>query len=221
MYIEGKQISLRYDTSNEQPTIAFHDTDLLLGSGEMTGIMGPSGSGKSSLLYVLSGLKRPSSGAVFYDDADIEGFSEDEKARIRRSKFGFIFQRHFLIDYLPVLDNVLAIVNRKDERYRGYAMELLERLKISHLASRKPWQLSGGQRQRVAVARALVHKPAVVFADEPTASLDHENGSEVMQILDEYREKMKTSLLVVTHDRSILRNAGQVLDIWDGRLKRQ
>lgn len=220
MYIEGKQISLVYDTHNEPPTIAFQDADLLLGSGEMTGIMGPSGSGKSSLLYVLSGLKRPSSGAVFYDDADIEGFSEDEKARIRRSKFGFIFQRHFLIDYLPVLDNVLAIVNRKDERYRKYAMELLERLKISHLANRKPWQLSGGQRQRVAVARALVHKPAVVFADEPTASLDHENGGEVMLILDEYREKMKTSLLVVTHDRSILKNADRVLDIWDGRLKR-
>jgi len=219
MYIEGTQIGLTYEVNKEQATVAFRDVDIKLESGEMAGIMGPSGSGKSSLLYVLSGLKKPTSGTVFYDDADIEGFSADEKAKIRRSKFGFIFQRHYLIDYLPVLDNVLAGVNRRDALYQSLAMELLDKLKIGHLARRKPWQLSGGQRQRVAVARALVHKPAVLFADEPTASIDHENAEDVMNILAEHREKDGMSVLVVTHDRSILKNADHVLDIWDGRIK--
>ncbi|MEA4822620.1 MAG: ABC transporter ATP-binding protein [Clostridiaceae bacterium] len=219
MFIEGKQIGLTYGIRKEQATVAFQDVDITLESGKMAGIIGPSGSGKSSLLYVLSGLKKPTSGTVYYDDADIEGFADDEKARIRRLKFGFIFQRHYLIEYLPVLDNVLTGVNSRDAVYKKHAMDLLERLGIATLYNRKPWQLSGGQRQRAAVVRALVHKPAIVFADEPTASMDHKNAEDVMNLLDECRKNDGMSVLVVTHDRSILDKADYLLDMWDGRLK--
>lgn len=216
MQIEARQISLVYDVHKDEMTYAFRDVDFCLGAREMVGMVGPSGSGKSSLLYALSGLREVTSGTVYYDDMDIEAFTPAQKAGLRRAKFGFIFQRHFLIDYLSVLDNVLTAVNSGDALYTQKAMGLLEKLKIAHLAGRMPYQLSGGQRQRVAVARALINDPEVIFADEPTASLDHRNAREVMDVLEEYRER--ASILVVTHDPSILENANRVVDLWDGHL---
>lgn len=217
MLIEGRKISLFYDMNKDEKTCAFKDIDICLNTHEMVGLMGPSGCGKSSLLYVLSGLRKPTAGTVYYDDVDIEAFSQIEKAKIRKSKFGFIFQRHFLIDYLTVMDNVLAAVNRSDIETKMRVQELLDKLKIGHLADKKPFQLSGGQRQRTAIARALINNPGVIFADEPTASLDHESAREVMNVLEEYSDR--AVIFIVTHDRSILKKADRIVEIWDGQIK--
>lgn len=214
MQITGRELSLIYDLNKEECTDAFKDINICLNNREMVGIMGPSGCGKSSLLYVLSGMRKPTGGTVYYDDVDIGDYTADEKARIRKNNFGLIFQKHFLIEYLTVLDNVLAPINSRKKEDLNKAMELLETLKISHLAGRRPGQISCGQRQRTAIARALINDPKVIFADEPTASLDHNNAMEVIRILDKFREK--TGIIIATHDRTILKNADRIIELWDG-----
>lgn len=218
MIIEGADLSLIYDIDKEYETYALRNLNIKLKEGEVVGIVGPSGSGKSSLLYVLSGLKSPTMGTVYYRDMDMESLSEQQRTDLRRNNFGFIFQRHFLIDYMTVFDNVLLANNEKDlKTARIKTQELLERLNMQKLAKKKPAQLSGGQRQRAAIARALINNPSIIFADEPTASLDHRNAREVMDMLEEHRGK--TTVLVVTHDESILENADRVLEMWDGYIK--
>jgi putative ABC transport system ATP-binding protein len=216
MIIEGRQLGLVYDINCEMATSALKDVDINIGLNAITGIVGPSGSGKSSLLYLLSGLKIPTFGTVYYNDIDISSYTPTEKANIRKSCFGFIFQRHFLIEYLSVLDNVLAAINSDVEKDRKKCMELLEALKISHLSEKKPFQLSCGQRQKTAVARALINNPKIIFADEPTASLDHSSAREVMDVLEGYLET--ASIVVVTHDRTILKNTSHIIELWDGHL---
>lgn len=216
MVIDGRQLSLVYNIESEAPTYALRDINISIGTNEIIGITGPSGSGKSSLLYLLSGLKTPSSGTVYYDDVDISTYSSSEKANLRRTRFGFIFQRHFLIDYLSVLDNVLSVTNSNTGDEIEKAMELLAQLKISHLSGKKPYQLSNGQRQKAAIARALINNPEVIFADEPTASLDHNNAREVMDVLESCHTR--SSIIVATHDRVMLQNAGRIIELWDGQL---
>lgn len=214
MQITGRQINLIYDMNKEDCTYAFRNIDISLNSRELVGIMGPSGCGKSSLLYVLSGMRKPTSGTVYYDDVDIEAYSINEKARIRKSKFGLIFQKHFLIDYLSVLENVMIADDLNTDEYKEKAMDILESLKISHLANRKPEQLSGGQKQRTAIARALMNNPEVVFADEPTASLDHNSALEVIGVLEQWKDR--SAIIIATHDPTILRKADRRIELWDG-----
>lgn len=217
MLLEGKGLTMVYDRGKELETYALRDVNIALDINQMIGVMGPSGSGKSSLLYVLSGLKKPTAGTVVYKGMDLDAMSAVERARLRKKEFGFIFQRHFLIDYMTALDNVLVGINDASAAGKNKALLLMDRLGIKHVAYKKPFQLSGGQRQRIAIARALINDPAVIFADEPTASLDHANAQEVMAVLEEI--KAKTSVLVVTHDASILKNADSVIELWDGRIK--
>ena len=216
MIIEGRDLSLVYDMNTDEETYALRGVNIMLGSHGMTGLMGPSGSGKSSLLHVLAGLKRPTSGTVYYNDTDIESLQPMAMDSTRRNHFGFIFQKHFLIDYLSVLDNVLVGLSKYDKDSASKAVALLEKFKIARLANKKPHQLSGGQRQKIAVARALINNPSVIFADEPTASLDHRNAADVMEALEEFKEK--ASILVVTHDKSILQNADRIIEMWDGSI---
>lgn len=218
MLLEGRDLSLIYDLGKEEEVYALRDVNISIDAGEIIGIMGPSGSGKSSLLYVLSGLRKPVNGTVYYKDRDMESFDLNSQAKLRISEFGFIFQRLFLIDYLTVLDNILVASGVRGKEAEKSGIELLNRLKIGHLANKKPFQLSGGQRQRVAIARALINKPSIIFADEPTASLDHKNAVEVMNVLKELRER--TTIIIVTHDRSVLENADRIIEIWDGRIKK-
>lgn len=218
MLIEGTDLSLIYDMGKEQETYAIKNLNIKLKPGEIVGIIGPSGSGKSSLLYLLSGLKAPTLGTVYYKDIDYEALSDQDRSKLRRDKFGFIFQRHFLIDYLTVFDNVLLASNEPElNRAKALTEELLLRLNMEKLSKKKPAQLSGGQRQKVAIARALINNPSIIFADEPTASLDHEAARGIMAMLEKEREK--TTVLVVTHDRSILDNADRIIEMWDGHLK--
>lgn len=214
MQITGRQINLIYDINKEDCTYAFRDIDICLNPREMVGIMGPSGCGKSSLLYVLAGMRRPTSGTVYYDDVDIEAYSINEKARIRKEKFGLIFQKHFLIEYLTVLENVMIAVDHNTREYKEKAMDILESLKISHLANRKPGQLSGGQKQRTAIARALMNDPEVIFADEPTVSLDHNSALEVIGVIEQLKDR--STIVIATHDPTILRSADRRIELWDG-----
>lgn len=210
-------LSLIYDIEKEEKVCAVNDVTLQLPEKGLIGIIGPSGSGKSSLMYCLSTLKKATSGEIYYNGKDYRTLSHAELETLRRERFGFVFQHHFLIGYMSVLDNVIVAAKGSVAEARERAQELLQALDIrpSEL-KKKPGQLSGGQRQRCAIARALMNRPEVVFADEPTASLDHENAFRVMHYLQEYAKEHL--VLVITHDHSILKEADRVIEIWDGEI---
>lgn len=213
---ELKDVNLVYDLGKKEVTHALRNISYKSGNNGLIGLIGPSGSGKSSMLYIMAGLKNPTSGEVYYKENSLNNMSIDNRAGLRRKEFGFIFQRGFLIEYMTVLNNVLVPLNDASIDSKTKALELLSRLGIEKLANQKPYQLSGGQRQRVAIARALITNPEVVFADEPTAALDHKSALEVMSILSEYaRTKL---VIVVTHDTSIFSGNVKMLSIWDGVL---
>lgn len=213
---ELKNVNLIYDLGKEDVTHALRNVNFHHSSKGLLGIIGPSGSGKSSMLYLMAGLKTSTSGELLYKGKDLEKMSSDTRAELRKREFGFVFQRGYLLEYLSVLDNVLVPLNDASAETKERAVILLKKLGIEKLANKKPYQLSGGQRQRVTIARALLSNPEVIFADEPTAALDHESAFEVMKLFAEYgREKL---VIVVTHDRSILKEATRVIGIWDGMI---
>ena len=217
MLFECKNVNLVYDQDKLEPTFALKDINISIEENRFVGVLGPSGSGKSSLLYLLAGLKEATSGSVEYKGREFNTIKEDDKSSIRRGEFGFIFQKHFLIEYMTVLHNVLSVTNDVSDESIERAMMLLERLGIKDLANKKPYQLSGGQSQRVAIARALINNPKVIFGDELTASLDHNSVREVMSLLKEYRKS--STIIIVTHDSTILEGADSIINIWDGRIK--
>lgn len=197
---------------------AVDTVSLSVEQGSFVGLIGPSGSGKSSLMYLLSGLKRPTRGTVAFEGQDYGAISTPGLMRLRRARFGFVFQQHFLINYLSALENVMVGAVTRNHEAVAYAQELLRRVGLGDKLRQRPYQLSIGERQRVAVARALVHRPAVVFADEPTASLDQATGHEVIRLLADYRNDSRGSVVVVTHDPAMLGGADRVLQMRDGRL---
>jgi putative ABC transport system ATP-binding protein len=197
---------------------AVDTVSLTVERGSFVGLIGPSGSGKSSLMYLLSGLKRPNRGSVSFEDRAYASLSGAGLMRLRRQRFGFVFQQHFLVNYLSAFENVMVGAVKRNHEAAAYALELLNRVGLGDKLQKRPYQLSIGERQRVAVARALVHRPAVVFADEPTASLDQTTGHEVVNLLADYRHSEGGSLLVVTHDQAMLTGADRVLQMRDGRL---
>jgi putative ABC transport system ATP-binding protein len=199
---------------HEREVFACRNIDLSLGKNEFIGILGPSGSGKSSLLYLLSGLKNPTSGDVFYNGTSYGNFSDAQRSKLRLRFFGFVFQQPFLLGYLTAFENVL-LVNPNLPDARGRAAALLDEVGLSQESHRMPAELSGGEKQRVCVARALFAGPQVVFADEPTASLDHASGESVIRLLQQRRSG---ALVVVTHDPSMLAGADRILNMEDGAL---
>lgn len=212
-----KNLNLIYDVDKEEKVCAVNDVTLTLPDTGLIGIIGPSGSGKSSLMYCLSTLKTPTDGSIVYNGTDYRDMARGELERLRREQFGFVFQHHFLIGYMNVMDNVMVAAKETTAETRERAKELLMGLRIKETEfKKKPKQLSGGQRQRCAIARALINTPKVLFADEPTASLDHENAFRVMQYLKEYAKEHL--VLVITHDHSILEGADRVIEIWDGAI---
>ena len=193
---------------------ACRDVTMEVNEGEFLGILGPSGSGKSSLLYLMSGLKTPSHGSIKHEGVDYTKLSDRDLARLRLAKFGFVFQHPFLIGYLSALENVvLARPDHPDDRE---AKRLLELVGLGDKIGRLPHELSGGERQRVCVARALMGRPQVVFGDEPTAALDHSAGLRVMSLLREHRGD--GTLVVVTHDPSMLEGADRIIHMVEGVL---
>jgi len=210
-----KEITMIYDMEKEEKVYALGGFDLTLPDKGLVGIIGPSGSGKSTLMYCLSSLKTPTSGEILYNGKDITKLKEQEREILRRDEFGFVFQRHFLVPYMNSLANVTVAAKKTGDEVRTRAENLLKSLGLGEKELKKrPGKLSGGQRQRVAIARAMMNEPKVLFADEPTAALDHENAFAVMDILKEYaKEKL---VLVITHDHSILKDADMVVEMWDG-----
>lgn len=184
--------------------------------GTSVGIVGPSGSGKSSLLYLLAGLRLSSSGSVRFRGQSLEQLSQKARARLRAREFGFVFQQHFLVKHLTVMENIFVPVLTPTRETLAYAESLVERLGLKGMGHRFPAELSGGQRQRVALARALVNRPAIVFADEPTASLDRASAGALLDLLQELRGE--TTLVMVTHDLSILDRFDRIVELRDGQV---
>lgn len=210
-----KEITMIYDMEKTDKVYALNGFNLNLPDKGLVGIIGPSGSGKSTLMYCLSTLKKPTAGEIFYHDRELTGLKESERERMRRNEFGFVFQRHFLVPYMSALDNVVVAAAENGKETIKRAKELLNAFGLREQEIHKrPAKLSGGQRQRVAIARAMINNPSVLFADEPTASLDHENAFAVMEILKEYAKDRL--VLVITHDRSILKDASCIIEMWDG-----
>lgn len=203
------------------PVTLVQDVTLSIGEGEFVAITGPSGSGKSSLLYLLGLLDRPSAGALRIGGRDTAGLSERERAQIRLATLGFVFQFHFLLPEFTVRENVEIPMRRLGRLGAGAMRErstqLLEALGLADHLDKRPEQLSGGQRQRVAVARALANDPPLVLADEPTGSLDSKNSEQVFAILDALvRERGKT-VVAVTHDNAMAARASRRIHLVDGR----
>lgn len=212
--IAARRASLVYDDHGRE-VYACQSIDLEVKEGEFLGILGPSGSGKSSLLYLLCGLKTPTSGEVVYHGRTLSSMAETERAGLRIKNFGFVFQYPYLLGYLSALENVvLACPNedRKDE-----ALQLLESLGLGQKSHRLPHEMSGGEKQRVCIARALLGGREFIFADEPTANLDHRNGLAVVETL--VANRRGGGLVLVTHDPMILEHADRIITIADGEIE--
>ncbi|MCR5275929.1 MAG: ABC transporter ATP-binding protein [Clostridiales bacterium] len=214
---ELKDANMIYDMDKEEKVYAMRGMNITFPDKGLVGIIGPSGSGKSTLMYTMSTLKKLTSGDVLYNGKSLMSISDSEKQHLRRYEFGFVFQRHYLINYMTALDNATVAstipVNEAKEKAEKLLLEIgLKKRELHH----KPTKLSGGQRQRVAIARAMMNDPKVLFADEPTASLDHENAFLVMDRLKEYSKDRL--VLVITHDTSIIQDADMIVKIWDGAI---
>lgn len=204
------------------PTVALAGASIVLGAGDTIGVTGRSGSGKSSLLYCLAGIVRPDAGRVAYAGRDLSTGDDDELSEIRRRDFGFVFQFGELVPELSLHENVslplrLNRVGRAETRER--TLEIVEMLGITDCAHKRPGEVSGGQAQRAAVARALVHRPRVIFADEPTGSLDTENSEKVLGAFIDLARARGTTVVLVTHEPAIAAICDRHVDVVDGRVR--
>jgi putative ABC transport system ATP-binding protein len=187
--------------------------------GRFTAIMGPSGSGKSTLMHILAGLDRPTAGTVLLDGEDITALDDGELTRLRRDKLGFVFQFFNLLPVLTAEENLvlpLTIAGRKPDE--GWVDQLIRTVGLEDRRTHRPAELSGGQQQRVAVARALVSKPAVVFADEPTGNLDSKAGQDVLRLLRGAVDEFGQTVIMVTHDPAAASHADRLITLRDGRI---
>lgn len=211
--IVATKVSLLYG-SGQAGCWAVKEVTLRVEHGEFVMVLGPSGSGKSSLLYLLSGLRAPTNGDVLYLGRAYSHMGASEMARMRYRHFGFVFQQHFLVPYLTAMENVCM---GRDKLLTKRAGLLLEQLQLEGKGTQFPSQLSHGERQRVAVARAIVHEPQVIFADEPTASVDSELASQICVWLQEYCRSGHTCIMA-THDSKLTDYADTVYLMRDGRI---
>ena len=201
---------------------ALKGVDMVVGPGEVVGLIGPSGSGKSTLLKCLGAVIEPSGGRMTLGDDVIfdQAWKISDLRALRRDKIGFIFQAPYLIPFLDVTDNVALLPmlsGLPNSKARALAQEFLEALDVGHRAKAMPSQLSGGEQQRVSIARALVNRPPVILADEPTAPLDSERAMAVIRILNRMAGQFETAIIVVTHDEKIIPTFKRLYQIRDGR----
>lgn len=193
---------------------------LSLEAGDFVALVGPSGCGKSTLLHLCGAMDRPTAGTVRLEGVALEGLGDDELTRIRRDRVGFVFQFFNLLPTLTVLENVtlpVLLAGGRPAAVEQAARTLLDRVGLGARGRHCPRQLSGGEMQRTAVARALIHRPALLIADEPTGNLDSENGRVVLDLLTEVNRDLGVTLLLATHDRDIASAAGRVIRMRDGR----
>ena len=207
---------------NEIPVTLVQDIDITIGQSEFVAIMGPSGSGKSSLLYLLGLLDSPTSGKLWLDEEETSQFSDNRLAQIRLQRIGFVFQFHFLLAEFSSLENVMLPMRKLGQlselQAKQKASQLLENLGMQEHQHKLPSQLSGGQRQRVAVARALANDPVLILADEPTGALDTKSSINVRTILHDLSQNHQCAIIAVTHDAEFAKVADRQIHLVDGRL---
>ena len=216
--LQCQQLTMRYDQGGLDVEV-LKGVNLTIGAGERVAIMGASGSGKSTLLHLLGGLEKPSGGKVVLDGVNLNEVGAGQLAKLRNKSLGFIYQSHHLLGEFTVLENVampLLIGGHSVKEASIRAIELLKRVGLGHRIEHKPGELSGGERQRAAVARALINKPGVVLADEPTGNLDSKTADQVYQLMLELNQELNVSFLVVTHDHELAAKMGKVLQMEDG-----
>jgi len=220
MIIECKNLSKSFIQGDEQINIV-KDLDFSIKSNDFISIVGESGSGKTTLLNLMSGLERPSSGSIFFNGEDINNFNEYELSNFRANDIGFIFQSHHLLPEFTILENLLIplqLSNSKMHDLKELAIEILDKVGLVEKIHAFPSLLSGGERQRVSIARALIKKPKVIFADEPTGNLDMNNSKNILELFHELRKLFKLTLVLVTHNISITRNFSKCYEMASGNL---
>jgi putative ABC transport system ATP-binding protein len=214
--LTGTGLQKRFDK-----TSALDGVSIEIGAGEIVAVMGPSGSGKSTLLHCLAGILRPDEGEVSFDGDRIDGLGEGPRTKLRRAAFGFVFQLGQLVSELSLTENValpLLLAGRPRKEAIDASRRWLERLAVDEVAGHRPGEVSAGEAQRAAVARALIHGPRVVFADEPTGALDSFAGEQVMELLVTSARKHGVSVLIVTHDVRVAAYADREVIVRDGRV---
>ena len=215
--LQNKKLKKHYQ--GELNVEVLKGVDLAITAGERVAIMGVSGSGKSTLMHLLGGLDKPSSGEVILDGVNLNSVNSTRLAQLRNQSLGFIYQSHHLLGEFTVLENVaipLLIADLSVKEAKQRATALLERVGLGHRIEHKPGELSGGERQRAAIARALINKPKVILADEPTGNLDSKTADSVYQLMLELNHELNISFLVVTHDHDLASRMGKVLHMEDG-----
>lgn len=219
LVVELKNIHKKY-TLGETEIYALQEVNLTVQKGEFIAVIGPSGSGKTTMLHIAAGLDRPDLGNVNLLGHPIESREEKVLAKIRNQHVGFVFQNFNLIPVLTIMENVNypRIINKNRKTDDKYVKDLLQDLGIWEHRDKRPNQLSGGQRQRVAIARALVNAPSIVFADEPTANLDHNTGEKIMEKMRELNKKYGTTFMYSTHDPKIMKVACRIITVADGKI---
>ncbi|NCT75645.1 MAG: ABC transporter ATP-binding protein [Chitinophagaceae bacterium] len=214
--ITGKDIYKRYGTVE-----VLKGVDISIGRAEVVSIVGPSGSGKSTLLHILGTLDQADKGSVTMNGEMVSALSGNKLAAFRNRHIGFVFQFHHLLPEFTALENVCIpgwLAGRRKGEVKTAAAELLAMLGLQHRIDNKPNQLSGGEQQRVAVARALINKPSIVFADEPTGNLDSANARELHQLFFDLRSKFQQTFLIVTHNEELAQLSDRILHMRDGKI---
>ena len=215
-------ITLRNITKSFGTLQVLKGIDLQIEKGEVVSIVGPSGAGKTTLLQIMGTLDTPDTGSVLIGDTDVTQLSQKEMARFRNQHLGFVFQFHQLLPEFTALENVIIpalIANRSQKETKERAKELLDFLGLSDRAEHKPNELSGGEKQRVAVARALMNKPSVILADEPSGSLDSKNKAELHQLFFDLRDQLGQTFVIVTHDEALAVLTDRTIHLKDGMIE--
>ena len=215
-------ITLRNITKSFGTLQVLKGIDLQIEKGEVVSIVGPSGAGKTTLLQIMGTLDTPDTGFVLIGDTDVTQLSQKEMARFRNQHLGFVFQFHQLLPEFTALENVMIpalIANRSQKETKERAKELLDFLGLSDRAEHKPNELSGGEKQRVAVARALMNKPSVILADEPSGSLDSKNKAELHQLFFDLRDQLGQTFVIVTHDEALAVLTDRTIHLKDGMIE--
>jgi lipoprotein-releasing system ATP-binding protein len=213
--------ALRRELGDKVKQTILHGIDLTVHRGEFVALTGHSGSGKSTLLYLLGTLDRPTSGQVIIDGVDTSGMDDNERARLRNERLGFVFQFHFLLPEFTVVENVMIPMLRRGmprARVHERAEQTLSQLALGHLSRRLPGELSGGQQQRVSIARALAGGPTLLLADEPTGNLDSTNGELVFDLFERLNREQGMTIIMVTHDPDFAVRASRQVMLKDGRI---